>query len=63
MNKKLVTLNGGGEIVSEQLGYDSALFTPSSTPIGFYSVIVDEDIKGQSTTLAGSPMSQQGAKV
>jgi hypothetical protein len=50
MNKKLVTLNGLGEIVSEQLGYDSALFTPSSTPVGYYSIIVDEDIKAQSTT-------------
>ena len=50
MNKKLVTLNGLGEIVSEQLGYDSALFTPSSTPVGYYSIIVDEDIKGQNTT-------------
>lgn len=50
MNKKLVTLNNRGEIVSEQLGYDSASFTPSSTPTGYYSVIVDEDITGQSTT-------------
>jgi hypothetical protein len=50
MNKKLVTINSGGEIVSEQLGYDSALFTPSSIPAGFYPIIVDENIKGQNTT-------------
>lgn len=50
MNKKLVTLNNRGEIVSEQFGYDPNSFTPSSVPSGQYSIIVDEDITGQNTT-------------
>jgi hypothetical protein len=67
MNKKLVTINSSGEIVSEQLGYDSASFTPSSTPSGFYSIIVDEDIKGQSTfrtiTLPDGSTGSQGISI
>jgi hypothetical protein len=50
MNKKLVTLNNRGEIVSEQYGYDSASFTPSSTTVGYYSIIVDETLPAQNTT-------------